>query len=37
MNLELKSIAIIRSPFCDLVDMPVQPKGGKRYLCDYRV
>lgn len=29
MNLELKSIAIIRSPFCDLVDMPVQPKGAK--------
>ncbi len=29
MNLELKSIAIIRSPFCDLVDMPVQPTGAK--------
>ncbi|MGC9351418.1 MAG: tRNA (N6-threonylcarbamoyladenosine(37)-N6)-methyltransferase TrmO [Sulfurovum sp.] len=26
---ELKSIATIRSPFCELVDMPVQPKGAK--------
>jgi len=24
----LKQIATINSPFCDLVDMPVQPKGG---------
>jgi len=29
MDFELKSIATIRSPFCDLVDMPVQPKGAK--------
>ena len=27
MNFTLKQIAIIRSPFCDLVNMPVQPKG----------
>ncbi|MFT7824076.1 MAG: tRNA (N6-threonylcarbamoyladenosine(37)-N6)-methyltransferase TrmO [Sulfurimonas sp.] len=25
----MKYIATIRSPFCDLVDMPVQPKGAK--------
>lgn len=26
---ELNPIATIRSPFCELVDMPVQPKGAK--------
>lgn len=29
MKFELKQIAIIRSPYCDLVNMPVQPKGAK--------
>jgi len=29
MNFELEQIATIRSPFCELVDMPVQPKGAK--------
>jgi len=29
MNFTLKQIATIHSPFCDLVDMPVQPKGAK--------
>lgn len=29
MKLELKQIATIRSPYCDLVNMPVQPKGAK--------
>jgi len=27
MTFTLKQIATIRSPFCDLVNMPVQPKG----------
>jgi len=29
MNIVMKSIATIRSPFCSLVNMPVQPKGAK--------
>lgn len=29
MTFELKQIAAVCSPFCDLVDMPVQPKGAK--------
>ena len=29
MKLEIESIATIESPFCNLVDMPVQPKGAK--------
>jgi len=29
MTFTLKQIATIRSPFCDLVNMPVQPKGAK--------
>ncbi len=29
MNFKLKQIATIKSPFCELVDMPVQPKGAK--------
>jgi len=29
MIFELKQIATIRSPFCDLVNMPVQPKGAR--------
>ncbi len=29
MTFELKQIATIRSPFCDLVNMPVQPKGAR--------
>jgi len=29
MNINLKQIATIRSPFCSLVDMPIQPKGAK--------
>lgn len=29
MTFELQQIATIRSPFCSLVDMPVQPKGAK--------
>ena len=29
MKFELEQIATIKSPFCNLVDMPVQPKGAK--------
>ena len=29
MTFELTEIATVCSPFCDLVDMPVQPKGAK--------
>jgi len=29
MEFHLTQIATIRSPFCDLVNMPVQPKGAK--------
>jgi len=29
MNFNLKQIATIHSPFCNLVNMPVQPKGAK--------
>ncbi len=29
MHFTLKQIATIRSPFCELVNMPVQPKGAK--------
>lgn len=29
MNINLKQIATIKSPFCDLKDMPVQPCGAK--------
>ncbi len=29
MTFEMKQIGIIRSPFCDLVNMPVQPKGAR--------
>jgi len=29
MKIELREIATIHSPFCDLVDMPVQPKGAR--------
>ena len=29
MNITLEDIATIRSPFCDLKDMPVQPRGAK--------
>ncbi len=29
MTFELRQIATICSPFCDLVNMPVQPKGAK--------
>lgn len=29
MTFTLEQIATIRSPFCDLIDMPVQPKGAK--------
>ncbi len=29
MTFEMKQIATIRSPYCDLVNMPVQPKGAK--------
>ena len=29
MTFTLKQIATIRSPFCDLVNMPVQPKGAR--------
>ncbi|SFV58700.1 COG1720: Uncharacterized conserved protein [hydrothermal vent metagenome] len=29
MYFTLKQIATIRSPFCDLVNMPVQPKGAR--------
>ena len=29
MSFEFKQIATIRSPFCDLVNMPIQPKGAR--------
>jgi len=29
MKFELEQIATIKSPFCNLIDMPVQPKGAK--------
>ena len=29
MEFTLKQIAVIHSPFCDLVNMPVQPKGAR--------
>lgn len=29
MNITLKQIATIHSPFCELVNMPVQPKGAR--------
>ena len=29
MKFEIESIATVESPFCNLVDMPVQPKGAK--------
>jgi len=29
MQIHLQQIATVRSPFCDLVNMPVQPKGAK--------
>ena len=29
MTFELKQIATVSSPFCELVNMPVQPKGAK--------
>ncbi len=29
MNIALKQIATIRSPFCSLENMPIQPKGAK--------
>ncbi len=33
MSVTLKPIAKICSPFCDLVDMPVQPKGAKEVFA----
>ena len=33
MKFEIESIAIIESPFSDLVDMPVQPKGAKEHFA----
>ncbi len=33
MNITLTQIGIIHSPFCDLVNMPVQPKGAKETLA----
>ncbi len=33
MTITLKQIATIRSPFCDLVNMPVQPKGAKNVFA----
>jgi tRNA-Thr(GGU) m(6)t(6)A37 methyltransferase TsaA len=29
MKFEIEAIATVESPFCNLVDMPVQPKGAK--------
>ncbi len=29
MNISMKQIATIKSPFCDLKNMPVQPRGAK--------
>ncbi|MCD6172632.1 MAG: SAM-dependent methyltransferase, partial [Sulfurimonas sp.] len=29
MNINLQQIATIKSPFCDLKNMPVQPRGAK--------
>jgi tRNA (Thr-GGU) A37 N-methylase len=33
MKFEIKSIATIESPFSDLVNMPVQPKGAKEHYA----
>jgi len=33
MKFEIEAIATIKSPFCDLVNMPVQPKGAKETLA----
>jgi len=33
MLIELKPIATIKSPFCKLVNMPVQPTGGKNHYA----
>ena len=33
MKFEIESIATIESPFCDLVNMPVQPKGAKEHCA----
>ena len=33
MNINLKQIATIRSPFCSLKNMPVQPKGAKDVIA----
>ena len=33
MTFQLETIAIIHSPFCELVNMPVQPKGAKDVLA----
>jgi len=33
MLINLKPIATIKSPFCELVNMPVQPKGGKNHYA----
>ncbi len=32
MTFTLEQIATVRSPFCNLIDMPVQPKGAKE-IC----
>ena len=33
MNIALQSIATIKSPFCDLENMPIQPRGAKETLA----
>jgi len=32
MKFELKQIATVHSPFCNLVNMPVQPKGVEKLM-----
>ncbi len=33
MNITLSPVGTIRSPFCDLIDMPIQPKGACETLA----
>jgi len=33
MEINLRQIATIKSPFCDLKDMPVQPCGAKEIFA----
>ncbi len=37
MDITLSPIGTIRSPFCDLVDMPIQPKGAGETLASIEI